>query len=97
MTGPPLRSDLRRRDLRRPDLRREARRLRATAALFGVLVALLALGWLAWTGTPMRFHLVVAVASAIILAFTLAGLLMSLLFLSSRAGIDADVEQPFRE
>lgn len=73
-------------------LRRQARRLRLVATLFGLLVAALALAWLALTGTPMSLHLVVAVGSAIILAFTLAGVLMGLLFLSSRAGIDADAQ-----
>lgn len=75
------------------DLRRQARRLRTVAALAGLLVAAAALAWLAMTGAPMSLHLVVAVGSAIILAFTLAGVLMSLLFLSSRAGIDSDAQR----
>ncbi len=80
-----------------PDPKRAARRLRLTAALFGVVVAALALLWLALTGTPMTLHLVIAVGSAILLAFALAGVLMSLLFLSSRTGADAEADQPFRE
>jgi hydrogenase-4 membrane subunit HyfE len=81
----------------RSDTRRQARRLRITASLFGLMVAALAVTWLALTGTPMSLHLVIAVGSAIILAFALAGVLMSLLFLSSRTGIDSNADQPFRE
>lgn len=79
------------------DARSAARRLRRIAAAAGGVVAGLALAWLHATGTPLRLHLILAVSSAIILTFALAGVLMSLLFLSSRSGIDGEADGSFRE
>lgn len=79
------------------DARSAARRLRRLAAAAGGVVAGLALAWLHAAGTALRLHLVVAVSSAIILTFALAGVLMSLLFLSSRSGVDEEADGSFRE
>lgn len=65
------------------------RRLLLQMLALGVVVDLLALAWLGATGTPLGLHLVLALTLAILGTLALAGLLMGLLFHSSRAGFDA--------
>jgi hypothetical protein len=70
------------------------RRLVLQMLAVGLLADAAALGWLASTGAPLRLHLVLAVSLAVMVSTGLAGLLMGLLFLSNREGIDADAATP---
>lgn len=60
----------------------------------GVAAAPGAVGWLGATGTPLRPPLVVAVVGMALGIMALAGLLMALLFWSSRSGHDWQAAPP---
>ncbi len=60
----------------------------------GLVADASALAWLASTGAPLHLHLVLAVTLAVMVSMGLAGLLMGLLFLSNREGIDAEAAAP---
>ncbi|WP_448578749.1 hypothetical protein [Thermaurantiacus sp.] len=65
-------------------------RLVALMVGLGLLLAALALSWLAAMGTPLSPHLVIALSVMIVAVMGLSGALMALLFHSSRKGIDDD-------
>lgn len=66
-------------------------------ALWGALCVAIVLGWLYWQGTPMRLSLILATAGGIWCTFMLGTGLMSLMFLSSGSGHDAEIDERFQE
>ena len=49
--------------------------------------------WVWATGMPFYFHMMLAMSLAVVFSLLLAGALMGLVFLSSRSGHDASIEQ----
>lgn len=76
---------------------RRFRRLMAWMGLWGALCVLLVLGYLYWSGSPMRLHLVIATSLGIWFTFMLGTALMSLAFLSSGTGHDEQIEDFLKE
>lgn len=70
------------------------RRLMRWMALGGVLCVLAVLGLLYWIDTPMPLHMIIATSAGVWCTFMLGTGLMSLLFLSSGTGHDAQIEDP---
>lgn len=73
---------------------RRFRRLMALMLGLGLLGIAAVAGWLAWSGEPLRLHMLLAMAIAILGSLLLAGLLMGLVFLSARSGHDDAVIDP---
>jgi hypothetical protein len=68
------------------------RRLMMWMALGGTLCVLLVLGYLYWSGAPMKLHFVIATSLGVWFTFMLGTALMSLAFLSSGTGHDEQIE-----
>jgi hypothetical protein len=73
------------------------RRLMRWMAFWGALCVLLVLGWLYWQGAPMRLSLILATTGGVWCSFMLGTGLMSLMFLSSGTGHDAEIDERFKE
>jgi hypothetical protein len=68
------------------------RRLMKWMAFWGAVCVALVLAYLYYNGAPMRIHMIIATAAGVWLTFMLGTALMSLMFLSSGTGHDAQVE-----
>jgi hypothetical protein len=68
------------------------RKIMGWMAVAGAGCVLAALGWLAWRGSPMPIHMVIATTLGVWLTFMLGTGLMALVFLSSGTGHDEQVE-----
>lgn len=62
----------------------------AITAVTAVIAVGAALSWLKATGTALSLHVIIATAFGVGLSVILAGILMALVFLSSRSGMDDD-------
>lgn len=71
------------------------RRVMAWMAGIAALAAALAVGWLAWSGEPLRLHMVIATVLGVFLTVLLGAALMTLSFLSSGSGHDAEAGKRF--
>ncbi|MDQ8756693.1 hypothetical protein RCO27_10680 [Sphingosinicella sp. LHD-64] len=81
---------------RGPDYERAAvawakyRKFMARMILLSVIVAGLAIAWLALSGEPLRLHMVIATFAGVALMVLVGTGLMGLVFLSNRTGHDED-------
>ncbi|CAN5231779.1 hypothetical protein BH10PSE12_BH10PSE12_35150 [soil metagenome] len=73
------------------------RRIMAWMALAGGACVLIALAWLAWRGSPMPIHMIIATTLGVWLTFMLGTGLMALVFLSSGTGHDEQVEDRLKD
>lgn len=65
------------------------RRLAWSVSATGIAAAATVLLYLRWTGSPMPWQVRLAIGLGVALSFSVAGVLMGLLFTSSRSGHDA--------